>query len=207
MRAWLTIDEPGVETCRVFHIPENFVPHVMGALGELTYADNWEQDGTLTPDECAEFMGAMWESIRGCGVIGEVKYFATATLPAGFLPCDGATYNRVDYPLLYSALHSSFIVDADHFITPGVSDRVIAGSGTTLSVGDTVGNETHTMTIEELVPHDHTIPWLATFPYGEIPEISVVGGILTQNTGQTGNGEPFSIVQPTIALLVGIRYQ
>jgi len=203
--AWLTIDEPGEDTCRVFHIPENFVPHVMGALGELTYPENWEQDGTLTPEECAEYMGAMWESIRTCGMVGEVRVFATATLPADFLPCDGGTYNKVDYPLLYAAVSPVFIIDADTFHTPDCRDRVIAGTGASLSIGDMVGNADHTLTVDEIPPHAHTMPWLATFPYGEIPEISVVGGVLTQQTGETGGGEEFSIMQPTIALLVGIR--
>lgn len=67
MRAWLTIDAPGELVCRELLIPANFIPHLLGALGELTEADNWEPDGTLTPEECAEYMSIMWASILECG--------------------------------------------------------------------------------------------------------------------------------------------
>lgn len=66
MGAWLTIDEPGEVVCRALSIPLNFLPHVMGALGDLCEASNWEQSGELTPEECAELMAQMWEGIEEC---------------------------------------------------------------------------------------------------------------------------------------------
>lgn len=66
MNAWLTVDTAGDVVCRQFLIPANLLPHVFGALGELCIADNWEQHGELTPEECAELMSVMWESVSEC---------------------------------------------------------------------------------------------------------------------------------------------
>ena len=66
MLAWLTVDGPGDAVCRALVVPVNFVPMVMGALGELCDASNWEQHGTMTPEECAEVMSEMWASFEEC---------------------------------------------------------------------------------------------------------------------------------------------
>lgn len=54
---WLTGDDiPEDEFCRVIHVPNDptFIHAISGALLELTYAGNWEQHGTLTPEEQAD---------------------------------------------------------------------------------------------------------------------------------------------------------
>ena len=54
---WLTGDEIPEETfCRVIRVPNDpvFIHAVSGALLDLTYAQNWEQAGTLTPQQQAD---------------------------------------------------------------------------------------------------------------------------------------------------------
>jgi len=62
--AWLTGDTiPETTTCRVIRIPDDptFRRALSGALLELTKAENWEQFGTLTPEEQASaFLDALW---------------------------------------------------------------------------------------------------------------------------------------------------
>lgn len=53
---WLTGDDiPEDQACRVIRVPNDptFIHAVSGALLDLTYASNWEQHGTLTPEEQA----------------------------------------------------------------------------------------------------------------------------------------------------------
>lgn len=57
---WLTPDAPAPETlrCRSISVPDDlaFVGAVSGALLDLTKAYNWEQFGTMTPEQAAEIM-------------------------------------------------------------------------------------------------------------------------------------------------------
>jgi len=61
-RGWLTPETlAGDEICRPLFIPANseVLSIVGGALSELTKAYNYEQSGTVTPEETSEFMTAM----------------------------------------------------------------------------------------------------------------------------------------------------
>ena len=54
MLRWLTPDAASGDTvCRVLVIPVELLDSVNGALQELTYSYNWEEFGTMTPDEAA----------------------------------------------------------------------------------------------------------------------------------------------------------
>lgn len=61
-------DEEADIICRPLFVPANFLHIVGGALAELTLPYRWKQAGSLTPEECAEFMAYMlnrWYS-EGC---------------------------------------------------------------------------------------------------------------------------------------------
>lgn len=60
-RGWLTGDSLAPETGRVLVIPGDlaFIMAVNGALTELQYEYNWEQFGTVTPEEAADAMRVM----------------------------------------------------------------------------------------------------------------------------------------------------
>lgn len=128
--AWLTGNSvPTTDfICRLLIIPNDLalVIAVNGALDELTEVENWEQFGTSTPQECADAMAVMWDKYIESSpcMIGSVVLYATATAPSGTLPCDGTTYNRVDYPALYAVLASVFIIDANTFKTPNIPSYV-----------------------------------------------------------------------------------
>jgi|GEM_PF-5611034 len=61
--AWLTGNAPTADDfiCRRLFIPneQSIIIAVNGALGELGKAENWEQFGTLSPDEAAQLMLTM----------------------------------------------------------------------------------------------------------------------------------------------------
>jgi len=61
-RGWLTPDEPAPDfICRALFIPNSveFQSLVDGALSELAYPFNYQQWGTLSPEQTAEYMAAM----------------------------------------------------------------------------------------------------------------------------------------------------
>jgi len=212
--AWLTPDapiEPG-KVCRVLRIPIPFEKHVMGALGELCEAYNWEAAGDMTVADCAAAMWDMWQSIEGCIMIGSVAAFATTTLPDNYLLCDGAEYDREDYPALYAVLGAAYIIDADTFTVPSLENRVVVGAGDVYSVGDEGGAADVTLAVSELPAHDHVYQEKSEilFPYGTLtPQVSARGTLFEsgRDTSETGEGDAHENMPPFCALLWGICYR
>jgi hypothetical protein len=69
-RAWLTPDasEEAVTIVRPLFIPLPFLPMVAGALAELTDTWNWEQKGTINPNDAAQEMAVMLHNWVDAGV-------------------------------------------------------------------------------------------------------------------------------------------
>lgn len=163
---YLTPDTlPTSRVCRTLRIPNSpeWLAIVSGAILELTQRFTWEKYGTLDVDDCVNAMVDMfgdYYEIRPC-MIGAVLPYATGSPPDGTLACDGATYNRVDYPDLYDSLDAAFIVDASQFRVPDLRGRNVIGNGqgggfTNRSVGDSGGAETHTLVASEMPIHAHS---------------------------------------------------
>jgi len=91
--------------------------------------------------------------------VGFIKPYITTNPPDNTLPCDGGTYARVDYPILYSVIDAVFVIDADHFTTPNLEGLVLLGAGSvgarTFALGDTGGEYDHTLITSELASHTH----------------------------------------------------
>lgn len=210
MLAWLTIDDPGELVSRGLSIPVGFLPHLMGAIGELTNAGNWEKQGTLTPQECADMMSLVWESVGSLDMIGSIQYFGTADLPSSYLPCDGGVYNRVDYPQLYSLIDPTLIIDADTFNTPPIMDRFILSEGNDYVFGGTGGEASHSLNAAENGQHNHTIQR----GFGPDVAASIVLGALEgleaipteETTSDSGLGDAHNNMPPYWVGRVGIRW-
>lgn len=175
------------------------------ALGFLDKKRFWldfdnDPEDTITDDNWAdifELVGDTWRDLM-TPQVGQIYPFATTDPPSNTLECDGATYNRVDFPLLYALLDSFFIIDADTFQVPDIQSRSIMGAGTgsglsAYGVGETGGEEGHTLVTSEMPAHSHTdtghthvestaVPALGVAITG-VPIPSAVPGV-----GVTGSG-------------------
>jgi microcystin-dependent protein len=210
---YLTVDQAAVrvKTCRRLTFYSEYAPAVAGAVSSLLAPVNWEQDGTITVDQATQEMTAAWLDYTEIPcMIGAVLAFATNPLPDGILPCDGGTYARVDYPLLYAALAPIFIIDADNFVTPDLLGRVVVGSGAGAGLTPRIlnqrgGQEAHTLTIPEMPAHQHGIQDPG------IVQVEVGLGAFPQSdpglpsfTTPTGGGLPHPNMQPFTVLTYGI---
>jgi len=180
-----------------------YIAQVADALTALSIDDNWEQGGTVSISDATEAATLMLEGFQP--MIGWLWPIATATVPDNMLLCDGATYNRVDYPDLYAALDAAFIIDADTFVVPDLIDRVPVGSGNLFAVGEMGGEVDHTLDTTEIPSHQHSIdgyiPGVALTP-GELPVLTDVA--VPSGTGFTGGGAAHNNMQPFQAMKWGI---
>lgn len=201
-------------TCRRLFIPDDvdWLKLVNGALGTLGVTDFFVETngGVSIDDTVAEFLEMVITSMDGCpgGVtmpIGAIIYTATSALPSGMLWCDGTQYLRTAYPDLYAALDSAFIVDADNFIVPDMRGRFALGKATETAVGDTGGEVSHTLTVDEIPEHSHTIGRASNIGTSSV---RVAGGNATTlgliSTSNVGAGNPHNNMPPYTVLRYAI---
>lgn len=214
--AYLTPDTlPTATRCGVLIYPDSdeFAANIRGALQELTYSWNFVQQGALTPDQTADAYVPMFDAFcfneGTCRVIGEIVTYAGPTTPdAKWLPCDGSSLLRSDYPDLFTVIGTTYgSVDGSHFTLPDLQGRVPIGegSGSGLSpraIGDQGGEETHVLTIGELASHVHGTGNSALLGTSVPPPLDALGpNPFPAVTGSTGSDDPHNNMQPFLTIL------
>jgi microcystin-dependent protein len=203
-------------------LDQQFIANVSGALLELAEPANWTPFGAITPEEAAEAAMVMIEEYWESNMIGQLVAYVSVSPPDGTLPCDGSVYNAVDYPLLWIALDPVFYVGPDTFATPDLRGRVLLGTSATYVIGDTGGEEEHTLTIAEIPGHTHSdsghthadgnaTPTPIAIGAGvpapsAIPSVGVTG-VGFANNASSGGDSPHNNLQPYLAVKYGIYYQ
>lgn len=203
------------------------------ASGLLEQRQNWLDKAEDPMDEVTDVDWDIIEKIVGGAYfqimnpdVGAVFPYITSDPPISCLPCDGATYDREDYPLLYEAIDPAFIIDGDTFFVPNLNGRTIIGAGesdegTTFDVGEIGGEETHELVEAEIATHTHidsghshaiagTTSGLAVSP-GELPVVVPIP-LVPSLTGTSsaviqdaGGGEPHNNMQPFMAIKYCVR--
>lgn len=135
---------------------------------------------------------------------GDVKMSAASTVPSGWLECDGSAVSRTTYSDLFSAIGTSF-GSGDGSTTFNIPDfrgrsplglgqgntAFGGGSGTSRTMGASVGTETHTLTQAETPLKDHVHLTTKALDPG-----SFAGSYSTsQMSGFVGGGHPTTQTQ------------
>jgi len=213
--AYLTPDTlPTATRCGVLIYPDGdeFAANIRGALQVLTLPYSFVQYGALTPEQTAKAYLPMFDGFcfnQGvCRVIGEIIPFAGSVSPSvNWIVCDGSSLLRSDFPDLFSVIGTTYgAVDGTHFNIPDLRGRSPIGSGTgpglsTRNTGDSIGEETHTLTIGELASHVHGTGNSILIATATPPPLDVLGpNLLPAITGSTGNDDPHNNMQPSLAI-------
>lgn len=181
-----------------------FVAELSDLLRDMTFDDNWEQVGTVTVEDAVQAATLMYLGMSR--MVGQIVPYITADPPSNALACDGASYDRVDYPDLYAVLDAVFIDDADTFHVPDLRGKTVIGTSATYAMGDTGGEETHVLTEGEMPSHVHAYDPVVIIdvdledlglPQGNAAQIVPLA---TENTYATGGDEAHNNLQPYVAL-------
>lgn len=149
---------------------------------------------------------------------GSVQMYAGATVPAGWLPCDGSAVSRTANAALFAAIGTTYGAGdgSSTFNLPDLRGRapVGVGQGPGLSnrpLAAKFGEESHTQTAAEVGVHTHTVgasngTGLAVTTAGGddgtrygFPDDTRTSAVVMVAHGNSG-GAPFNVVQPSIAL-------
>jgi microcystin-dependent protein len=150
----------------------------------------------------------------GYSYTGEVRQFAHATVPSGWLECDGSAVSRATYSSLFALLGTTFGAGdgSTTFNIPLTARRTIVGRGgsgtATLAntVGSTGGSETHVLTTPEMPAHTHTTGMnVGSSGGGQPTRDSNVNSTSAIATSSTGGGGAHNNMQPSLVLMFCIK--
>jgi microcystin-dependent protein len=149
---------------------------------------------------------------------GTIVAFAGNTVPAGWSLCDGSAISRTAYALLFATVGISFGGGdgINTFNLPDLRGRSVLGAGQGLGLtdrilGQTLGEESHTLTLAEIPRHRHLIPNLKQY----IPNRNGTspgsfedndGAINTEHTDYQGGDGSHNNMQPNMVLNFIIKH-
>lgn len=138
--------------------------------------------------------------------IGTLLPFSGTVAPSQWVLCDGSAINRVDHPELFDLVGVTYGFGDGHstFNLPDLRGRAVVGVGTgsgltARSLGDSFGTETHTLTVDEMASHTHTVANLVLASLvsagGAVPS-----GIKAVTLDSAGGGQAHNNMQPSLVL-------
>lgn len=196
----------GSKLVRALSIDSALIPHVSDAIAQLTIASNWVEVDDSVDSVVAESIDALDSWYLGNMLIGQVSSFLGA-LPSFWLALAGDTFDRVDYPELWESLHAQY-KDSTTFTLPDLSDLFLAVAGTgSYSLGDSGGEDDHTLTTAEIPGHTHTYtPPQLTLDIRSVGAPTVSAAVIgpPTPTGSTGDDNAHENRPPFYALAMGI---
>jgi microcystin-dependent protein len=138
---------------------------------------------------------------------GSIQMFAGSVAPTGWLFCKGSEVNRTTYAALFAVIGTTFGAGngTTTFNVPDMRGRAPIGVGNGAGVsnrdlGDEVGAETHTLTINEMPSHTHTQAGSDNSAPLQFGNPTDDFGEVDSQTGATGGGQPHNNMQPSLAV-------
>ena len=159
--------------------------------------------------------------VGGSTPTGSVMMFGGATAPDGYLLCDGTAVSRTTYSDLYDAIGTTYGSGdgSTTFNLPNLKGKVPVGYDSSDSsfdsLGETGGEKTHTLTVNEMPSHTH--PLKTSYTSGSNTDndkvMSASGSSGWNNNAHgeysienAGGGQAHNNLQPYIVMNYIIKY-
>lgn len=92
--------------------------------------------------------------------VGSIICYAGQTNPNGWLFCDGSELLKSDYPDLYAVIGNTYgnASNSNYFVLPNLREKIPVGNSnvTNFNLGNSGGNKTVTLGVNQLPSHQHT---------------------------------------------------
>lgn len=122
--------------------------------------DGTEAELDVDIPEVSRLIDALYGDVPVAAPVGSILWQAHSELPSGYLPCDGSAYSEAAYPALFAKIGYLYGNPGGGFFNvPDYGARVTVGEDAAngYPIGDTGGEEAHTLTIAEMPAHGHNL--------------------------------------------------
>lgn len=226
------VTDPDTGTLFQVCFNSEYLPLILGCLLQARQPSTWNTtDESVLAQTFGRVDTLLTMFMEGCPVIfpGMMVDWPSDTAPDGWGICDGSALSRTTYAALFAFIGTRY--GAGDLVTtfniPDFRSRVAVGAGQqgvghVFSLGETGGEETHTLTGGEVPSHSHTdvghthttgnvLPDLAVGP-GELPVLSPnpipgitgIGNASLTSSGGDGahnNLQPYVVTNKIIRLV------
>jgi microcystin-dependent protein len=173
------------------------------------------------------FSGAFMTGLAGVNT-GLIIPWSAASIPSGFLECNGAAVNRTTYAALFAVISTTYGAGdgTTTFNLPDLTDKTVVNKSNTKNLAQTMGANTVTQTgnvggnaanttlqTSQIGAHTHSTNQVTMGGYGG--GMSMTGTGSTTNTGSDGahthtlsatfTGSADSVLQPYLVLIYIIK--
>lgn len=143
--------------------PAQYIPLLLSAIeGFLLAKDVWEEADYSDARQYMEQLKSYIVELIGDDAmgrpVGKIELWPVATVPDGWLVCDGASLLRTDYPRLFAVLSDDYgSADGTHFSLPDLRSLSPKGAGGAIALGEIAGASSIHLTTGQLPAHNHGV--------------------------------------------------
>lgn len=136
--------------------------------------------------------------------VGEIRLFGFPRVPLGWLACDGSPISVANYDVLYAVIGTTYGGDGQTFCVPDLRGRVALGlgvqQGINYPIGQMAGEESHTLTVNEMPQHSHALMSSTTIGDVTIPSSTVhLATVASGNLyAPVANAGPYGTMAPCV---------